>query len=54
VDGCIAICFVDMMQSCGAFSNMEADELVKHGCLLNGVFVLGRSMGFVVISTRND
>jgi ATP citrate (pro-S)-lyase len=33
VDGCIAVCFVDMMQSCGAFSNVEADELVKHGCL---------------------
>jgi ATP citrate (pro-S)-lyase len=53
VDGCIAVSFVDMMQSCGAFSNMEADELVKHGCV-NGVFVLGRSMGTVVISTRND
>ena len=38
VDGCIAVCFVDMMQSCGAFSNVEADELVKHGCL-NGAFL---------------
>jgi ATP citrate (pro-S)-lyase len=46
VDGCIAVCFVDMMRSCGAFSNVEADELVKNGCL-NGLFVLGRSMGFI-------
>jgi ATP citrate (pro-S)-lyase len=46
VDGCIAVCFVDMMRSCGAFSNEEADELVKNGCL-NGLFVLGRSMGFI-------
>lgn len=46
VDGCIAVCFVDMMRSCGAFSNEEADELVKSGCL-NGLFVLGRSIGFI-------
>jgi ATP citrate (pro-S)-lyase len=46
VDGCIAVCFVDMMRSCGAFSNEEADELVKNGCL-NGLFVLGRSIGFI-------
>lgn len=46
VDGCIAVCFVDMMRSCGAFTNEEADELVKNGCL-NGLFVLGRSMGFI-------
>jgi len=46
VDGCTAVCFVDMMRSCGAFSNEEADELVKNG-FLNGLFVLGRSMGFI-------
>ena len=46
VDGCIAVCFVDMMRSCGAFSNAEADELVQNGCL-NGLFVLGRSIGFI-------
>ena len=46
VDGCIAVCFVDMLRSCGAFSNEEADELVKNGCL-NGLFVLGRSIGFI-------
>lgn len=46
VDGCIAVCFVDMLRSCGAFSNEEANELVTNGCL-NGLFVLGRSMGFI-------
>jgi ATP citrate (pro-S)-lyase len=46
VDGCIATCFVDMMRSCGAFSKEEADELVQNGCL-NGLFVTGRSLGFV-------
>jgi ATP citrate (pro-S)-lyase len=46
VDGCIATCFVDMMRSCGAFSKEEADELVLNGCL-NGLFVTGRSLGFV-------
>lgn len=46
VDGCIAVCFVDMMRSCGAFTNEEATELVKNGCL-NGLFVLGRSVGFI-------
>ena len=46
VDGCIAVCFVDMLRSCGAFTTEEADELVTHGCL-NGLFVLGRSIGFI-------
>lgn len=44
VDGCIAVCFVDMLRSCGAFSMEEAAELVQNGCL-NGLFVLGRSIG---------
>lgn len=46
VDGCIAVCFVDMIRSCGAFSLDESNELVKNGCL-NGLFVLGRSIGFI-------
>jgi ATP citrate (pro-S)-lyase len=46
VDGCIAVCFVDMLRSCGAFSNEEADDLIRNGCL-NGMFVLGRSVGFI-------
>ena len=46
VDGCIAVCFVDMLRSCGAFTREEADELIDNGCL-NGLFVLGRSIGFI-------
>ena len=46
VDGCIACCFVDMVRSCGSFSREEADDLLNFG-VLNGLFVLGRSMGFI-------
>merc|ERR1712193_185414 len=46
VDGCIAACFVDMLRSCGAFSREEVNELMDFGCL-NGLFVLGRSIGFI-------
>jgi len=46
VDGCIAVCFIDMLRSCGAFTREEADDLMKFGSL-NGLFVLGRSMGFI-------
>lgn len=46
VDGCIAACFVDLLRSCGAFTLEEADEQIEHGCL-NGLFVLGRSIGFI-------
>ena len=46
VDGCIAVCFVDLLRHCGAMSVEEADELIGDGCL-NGLFVLGRSIGFI-------
>jgi ATP citrate (pro-S)-lyase len=46
VDGCIAVCFVDLLRSCGAFKTEEANELIRNGCL-NGLFVLGRSIGFI-------
>merc|ERR1719387_1708478 len=46
VDGCIAVCFVDMVRSCGVFSPEEARDLISFGCL-NGLFVIGRSIGFV-------
>jgi len=46
VDGCIAVCFVDMLRSCGAFTNVEVKELVETGAL-NGLFALGRSIGFI-------
>merc|ERR1711988_66552 len=46
VDGCIAVCFVDMVRSCFAFSAEEVKDLMSFGCL-NGLFVLGRSIGFI-------
>merc|ERR1712070_1074112 len=46
VDGCIAVAFVDMIRSCDAFSRVEADDLLSFGCL-NGLFVLGRWIGFI-------
>lgn len=44
VDGCIAVCFVDLLRS--EFSTEEADEYIRMGSL-NGLFVLGRSIGFI-------
>lgn len=46
VDGCIAVSFVDMVRSCGAFSRDEANDIMSFGTL-NGLFVLGRSIGFI-------
>merc|ERR1712023_57897 len=33
VDGCIAVCFVDMLRSSGALSKEEIDEAIDNGCL---------------------
>merc|ERR1719454_2364123 len=46
VDGCIAVCFVDMLRSCGAFTPEEAADFINFGCL-NGLFCMGRSIGFI-------
>jgi ATP citrate (pro-S)-lyase len=46
VDGCIAVCFVDLLRNCGAFSQEEAEDYLKMG-VLNGLFVLGRSIGLI-------
>ncbi|KYK55304.1 ATP-citrate synthase subunit 1 [Drechmeria coniospora] len=46
VDGCIAVCFVDLLRNCGAFSADEAEEYLSMG-VLNGLFVLGRSIGLI-------
>ncbi|KZV99582.1 ATP-citrate synthase [Exidia glandulosa HHB12029] len=46
VDGCIAVCFVDLLRDSGAFTSDEANEYIKIGTL-NGLFVLGRSIGFI-------
>lgn len=46
VDGAIGVAFVDLLRSCGAFTLDEANEYVAMGTL-NGLFVLGRSIGFI-------
>ena len=33
VDGCIAVCFVDLLRDSGAFTPEEADEYIKVRCL---------------------
>ena len=42
VDGCIGICFVDMLRS--EMPKNEADEYIRMGGL-NGLFVVGRTIG---------
>merc|ERR1711971_124683 len=46
VDGAIAVCFVDLLRSCGAFTQAEGDELVANG-VLNGLFVASRTFGLI-------
>jgi len=46
VDGIIGVAFVDLLRHCGCFTRAEADEYVEMGAL-NGLFVLGRSIGFI-------
>ncbi len=44
VDGCIGICFVDLLRS--EMTKQEANDYIKMGAL-NGLFVIGRSIGLV-------
>ena len=46
VDGCIGALFLDLMESCAAFSQEEIDDVVKVG-YLNSLFVLGRTIGLI-------
>jgi len=46
VDGAIAVAFVDLLRNCGAFSSEEAEDYLRMG-VLNGLFVLGRSIGLI-------
>merc|ERR1719498_201069 len=46
VDGCIAVCFVDMLRSSGALNHEEIDEAIEEGCL-NGLFVMARTIGLI-------
>ena len=44
VDGAIACCFVDLLR--GLLPREDVAEAINNGCL-NGLFVLGRSIGFI-------
>ncbi|MFH0848341.1 MAG: citrate/2-methylcitrate synthase [archaeon] len=44
VDGCIGVCFVDLLRS--EMPKEDADEYIRMGAL-NGLFVLGRSIGMM-------
>merc|ERR1719433_1224729 len=46
VDGAIAVAFVDLLRESGMFTRDEADRYLKMG-ILNGIFVLGRTTGFI-------
>jgi citrate synthase len=46
VDGAVAVAFVDLVRNCGAFTAEEAEDYLKMG-VLNGLFVLGRSIGLI-------
>jgi len=46
VDGCIGVVMVDLLRNCGCFTLEEATEFIENGAL-NGLFVLGRSIGFI-------
>ncbi|MGB2579637.1 succinyl-CoA synthetase alpha subunit [Elusimicrobium simillimum] len=44
VDGCIGVCFVDLLKNCKEFNAEEADQVIELGCL-NALFVVARSIG---------
>ena len=46
VDGAIGVLFVDLLRSSPLFTPTESNEFIKSGAL-SGLFVLGRSIGFV-------
>ena len=46
VDGCIGVCFVDMLRGSGCFTEEAVQEIIDLG-YLNAIFVLGRSIGFM-------
>lgn len=46
VDGLIGVSMCDLLLHCGFFSEGEAKDYIDNGCI-NGLFVLGRSIGFI-------
>lgn len=51
VDGAIGAIFVDILRHSGMFTAQEAQETIDIGAL-NGLFVLGRSLGFIGLSIK--
>ncbi|CAG2166518.1 unnamed protein product [Oppiella nova] len=46
VDGIVAVAVVDLLRNSGCFTREEAQEYIDIG-VLNGLFVLGRTIGFI-------
>lgn len=46
VDGLIGAAVVDLLRCSGCFTTEEAQEYIEIGAL-NGLFVLGRTVGFI-------
>jgi len=46
VDGAIATSMIDLLRSCDQFTREEAQDCIDNG-ILNGLFVLGRTIGFI-------
>ena len=46
VDGCVGVIFVDIFRSTGIYTDEEIDDIVDIGTL-NGIFVLGRTVGMI-------
>ncbi|KAH8009277.1 hypothetical protein HPB51_014246 [Rhipicephalus microplus] len=46
VDGLIGVAVVDLLRSSGCFTPEEAQDYIEMGAL-NGLFVLGRTIGFI-------
>jgi len=46
VDGCLGVLFLDLLESTGQFTAEEVSEIMHLGAL-NGLFVLGRTIGLI-------
>lgn len=46
MDGIVAVSVVDLLRNSGCFTREEAQEYIDIG-VLNGLFVLGRTIGFI-------
>lgn len=46
VDGCIGVLFVDVLMQTGLYNSDDVDEIIINGTL-NGIFVLGRTIGMI-------